>query len=44
MRSHSNGVVSTVERNELGLEHDVAVDLEVGRNGLETTEASYKLC
>jgi hypothetical protein len=40
MRSHADGVVSTVESNELGLEHDVTVDLEVGCNRLETTEAS----
>ncbi len=40
VRSHTDGVVSTVEGHELGLEHDVAVDLEAGCDGLETAEAS----
>jgi hypothetical protein len=42
MGSHSDGVVSTVEGHELGLEHDVAVDLQIGCNGLETAKASWK--
>lgn len=42
MRSHTDGVVSSVESDELRLEHDVAVDLEVGGGGLETSEASYR--
>jgi hypothetical protein len=42
MRSHSNGVVSSVEGDELRLEHDVAVDLEGRGRGLETTEAGYR--
>lgn len=40
MRGHSNGVVSSVEGNELRLEHDIAVDLQVGCDGLDSTEAS----
>lgn len=39
MRSHSKGVVSSVECDELRLEHNVTVNLEVGSGGLETSEA-----
>lgn len=39
MKSHSDGVVATVERDELRLEHNVTIDLQAGCNGLETTEA-----
>jgi hypothetical protein len=40
MGRHADGVVAPVERHELRLEHDVAVDLEIGCDGLETAEAS----
>ena len=40
MGRHADGVVAPVERYELRLEHDVAVDLEIGCDGLETAEAS----
>lgn len=43
MRSHADGVVAAVERDELGLEHDITIDLQAGCNGLETTETSWKL-
>lgn len=39
MRSETQRVVAAVEGNELGLEHDVTVDLEVGVDGLDTSEA-----
>lgn len=38
--SHADGVVASVEGDELRLEHDVAVDLERGRRGLETAKAT----
>lgn len=40
MGSHADGVVSSVEGDELRLEHDVSVDLEVALDGLDTAEAS----
>jgi len=40
MGRHADGVVAPVERYELRLEHDVAVDLEIGCDGLKTAEAS----
>lgn len=40
MGSHADRVVAAVERHELRLEHDVAVDLERGCGGLETAKAS----
>lgn len=40
VRRHADGVVSAVEGDELRFEHDVAVDLEIGLDGLETAEAS----
>jgi hypothetical protein len=38
---HADGVVASVEGDELGLEEDVSVDLEVGGGSLDTAEASY---
>ena len=44
MFSHSDGVVASIERNKLRLEHDVAVDLKsASRSSLEATEASFIL-
>lgn len=43
MGSHSDGVVASVECNELRLEHDVAIDLKVGGRGLQTTKAGCLL-
>lgn len=40
VRSHANGVVTTVEDDELGLEEDVTIDGEVSGRSLNTTEAS----
>lgn len=42
MGCHSKGVVSSVEGDELGLEHDVTIDLEVAGGGLKTSEAGWK--
>lgn len=42
MGCHSNGIVSSVESDELGLEHDVTIDLESGGGGLKTSEAGWK--
>lgn len=39
--SHSDGVVPSVESDELRFEHDVAIDLEAGGRGLESAEAGY---
>ena len=39
--SHSDGVVPSVESDELRFEHDIAIDLEVGGRGLESAEAGY---
>lgn len=36
--SHADGVVAAVESDELGLEHDISVDLEAAVDGLETAE------
>lgn len=38
--SQAEGVVATVEGDELRLEEDVTVDAEVALGGLYTTEAS----
>jgi hypothetical protein len=43
MWGHGDGVVATVEDDELRLEHDVAIDLERGGRGLDTAEASWKV-
>lgn len=41
MLSHAEGVVATVEGNELRLEEDITIDGEVGvATGLDTAEAS----
>lgn len=44
VRGHADGVVSTVEDDEVGLEHDVAVDLERRGGGLKTAEAGCRCC
>lgn len=38
MGCHANRVVSTVESDELGFEHDITVNLEIGSGSLETSE------
>ncbi len=40
MRRHADRVIPTIEGDELRFEHDVAVDLERGLDGLETAETS----
>lgn len=40
--SHAEGVVASVEGDELGLEHDISVDLEVAGDSLDTSETSCR--
>lgn len=42
MGSHGDGVVTTVEDDELCFEENITIDLEWGCGCLETTEACYK--
>jgi hypothetical protein len=40
MRSHSDGVIPSIESHELRLEHDIAIDLQIRVDSLKSTKAS----
>lgn len=38
MGRHADGIVARIEGDEVGFEHDVAIDLERGRDRLQAAE------